>query len=661
MNASEVMRWRFGPVSRPTAARGASKARRARPGLERLEGRAMMAVDTWVNGAGGDWDTASNWSLGIPGPSTDVSLPQIAGNGYVVTHTTSTQDAVLDLSTDPAVTINVSNGQLQTNTGNIGILNVSATGTFFLNTGSLTAVNVSLASGGTFLVEGGSMPSTTMNFQALTMSTGSTLMVQAIVSLGDAVNATLTTPSFSNNGTIDVLSQTVLGRSFAAALNIPLGFTNSGTVLLDPEGANSSVTLTAGTTVVNNGKIQMNDISASSQANLSIKGALSNTGGSILGAGTITTPLLYNLGMVAAGGTTDTGVLNVIGNYNQGPSGALDLNVGQGSSSTFTGRPNGQLNVTGAATLGGNLNVSPINGYVLNNSALFQSLSFGSTTGTFANVSIPTPKGSIRPLRTVVTPAGLSFSNVSPVGDMEGTGKTNLSVYRNFFGQILWLVRLANGTNQLFQFGDPAAGDIPVPGDYQGIGKSDFAVFRRSTGQWLIKSGSDGSALPVINFGAAQLATPANFDGTGKTQLAVFNPTTDVWTIRHDDGTSTTTQFGDVTQGDTPVPGDYEGIGKADLAVFRSSLNLWIIRLANGTIKTVQFGDNTQHDIPSPGAFGLLNTNSQASDGSTQIGVFRPSAAEWIVIDPGGKKASFIQFGDPATGDTPTRSPKVAY
>ena len=108
--------------------------RGARPAVNRLEDRTLLATVTWINSAGGDWDTPSNWSTGtLPGPSDDAV---IAVSGITVTHASSASDSVSSL-TIPAsdAILAISNGSLSiasssSISGNLsisgGTLNVSA-------------------------------------------------------------------------------------------------------------------------------------------------------------------------------------------------------------------------------------------------------------------------------------------------------------------------------------------------------------------------------------------------------------------------------------------------------------------------------------------------------------------------------------------------------
>src|SRR5579862_3137909 len=85
------------PTSK-TEERGTARPRLYRPWIERLEERLAPATVTWNNAAGGDWDTASNWTdnLGVhrlPGATDDVAIANLNA-GAAVTHTQSAIDSV---------------------------------------------------------------------------------------------------------------------------------------------------------------------------------------------------------------------------------------------------------------------------------------------------------------------------------------------------------------------------------------------------------------------------------------------------------------------------------------------------------------------------------------------------------------------------------------
>ncbi len=62
-----------------------------------LEPRMLLSAVNWINPAGGDWDTGSNWSTGsVPGASDDVTLD--LSPGITVTHSQDDADSVNTLT-----------------------------------------------------------------------------------------------------------------------------------------------------------------------------------------------------------------------------------------------------------------------------------------------------------------------------------------------------------------------------------------------------------------------------------------------------------------------------------------------------------------------------------------------------------------------------------
>ena len=79
-----------------------------RPILSRLEDRTLLAIVTWTNSAGGDWDTPSNWSTGaVPAIVDDVVIDTA---NITVMHSGSDADAVNSLTSEAS--FDLSNGSL---------------------------------------------------------------------------------------------------------------------------------------------------------------------------------------------------------------------------------------------------------------------------------------------------------------------------------------------------------------------------------------------------------------------------------------------------------------------------------------------------------------------------------------------------------------------
>jgi hypothetical protein len=286
-----------------------------------------------------------------------------------------------------------------------------------------------------------------------------------------------------------------------------------------------------------------------------------------------------------------------------------------------------------------------------------------------------------------------------------------IAVYRP--GTAEWYLRNDDGTATRVQFGQ--AGDIPRPDDYlegpngpgpNGAARHQIAVYRPSTGQWFIRSNTNGQAVGPISFGQANLDIPAPSDylGQGKSQIAVFRPTSqqmfilsnatgtgatsivnlgfgqagDVpqfidfqgsgrgqvilyrpsnqnWLVRQDDGTNITAgPFGGSfapSAGDIPVAGPYLGSSKGQLAVYRPSTGTWFIRQDTATPTgtpasapaTIQWGLSGV-DIPVPGDY--------FGSGHFQVAVYRPTTGQWIIRTDTGDPVT-VSFGGTTTGDLP--------
>ena len=109
---------------------------------------------------------------------------------------------------------------------------------------------------------------------------------------------------------------------------------------------------------------------------LTIESSITLNGGTLNGSGVIVGSLTNNGGFVAPGHSA--GTISVAGDFSQGTNGTLVVEVG--------GKNFGQadqLQVGGTATLGGNLHVKTINGFVIDPADTFGPLGYGTASGTF--------------------------------------------------------------------------------------------------------------------------------------------------------------------------------------------------------------------------------------------------------------------------------------
>ena len=200
---------------------------------------------------------------------------------------------------------------------------------------------------------------------------------------------------------------------------------------------------------------------------------------------------------------------------------------------------------------------------------------------------------------------------------LDGDRRAELTVWRPTDGRWYALnssTNYAYGSYLSVQWGDSAAGDVPVPGDYDGDGRMDLAVWRPSTGVWYILKSSDNYSYATylaVQWGDQALGDvplPGDYDGDGKTDPAVWRASTGTWYwLRSSDaytyGTYGVVQWGSQADGDVPMPADYDGDGKADPAVWRASTGTWYwLRSSDaysyGTYWAVQWGSPAEGDVP---------------------------------------------------------------
>ena len=107
-------------------------------------------------------------------------------------------------------------------------------------------------------------------------------------------------------------------------------------------------------------------------------------GGVIIGSGVIEGDVINNGGFISPGHSA--GVIHVTGSYSQGANGSLVLEVG-GANGNAVVPEFDQLQISGSATLGGNLVLKTINGFTPDPNATFVPLGYSSANGNFASTS----------------------------------------------------------------------------------------------------------------------------------------------------------------------------------------------------------------------------------------------------------------------------------
>ena len=128
------------------------------------------------------------------------------------------------------------------------------------------------------------------------------------------------------------------------------------------------------------------------------------------------------------GAVGSAGILRITGNYTQSSGGTLKVEVG----GTTPGSGYDQLAVSGAATLGGTLNVSLLHGFTLGAGTNDQILTFSTRNNTGFSSSTGLPSGFVPQFNDTTTPANISlvpgqtaFTVTNPT-DLPVAGHTDL-------------------------------------------------------------------------------------------------------------------------------------------------------------------------------------------------------------------------------------------
>ena len=298
---------------------------------------------TWINGAGGDWNTAANWNPSqVPGPADKAILAL----GVTVTVDADTTVGSVDFS----------NGAL------------SGTGSLTVN-GALSWTGGDMSGSGTTVIpSGGSLVLSGANNKLLGQrtinSSGTTSLSGGDLWSGQGA-------VFNNTGTFDVEGD----ASFLNNLGGSATINNTGS--FQKSGGTGSTAI--GPAFNNNGTLNVQT------------GTITMAGSSFSNS---TTAVLQGSGTVDVSHTTFTtdgtfspgnplGALLVTGNLPQSTNGVINIQIG----GTNAGVNYDQLIVTGSATLNGALNISLVNGFRPSGGDTFEIIKYASHTGSFNNIS----------------------------------------------------------------------------------------------------------------------------------------------------------------------------------------------------------------------------------------------------------------------------------
>jgi hypothetical protein len=230
--------------------------------------------------------------------------------------------------------------------------------------------------------------------------------------VGNTIDASNTTSVLVDSGAAVTLAQNTLGSVVVSGGSAT--FTGTSTASVTVSGGTLNLSSGASFTVSGPWVQQSGSTYLLSGSNLLVTGSLLDQGGqfnlsgaalqvdsglqissgaALLGAGTITANVT-NAGAIVVGGPNATGSLHIAadsaagisGNYTQTSSGTLAMEIASASALD-------QLMIDGLATLNGALDVSLLDGFTPTAGQSFDLITYGSRSGTFANVSLPSYSG----------------------------------------------------------------------------------------------------------------------------------------------------------------------------------------------------------------------------------------------------------------------------
>jgi hypothetical protein len=376
------------------------------------------STKTWVGGSSGNWNVPANWSSGtIPG-SDDVVIP----SGDTVTFSAGTATVHQVNGTGSLV---VTGGTLNVQAA-CGLANLTVSGGA-LNCNSSVTVNNALSwtggilGGHSLTIASGATATLADSGMGLTLS-GLTVNNQGTTNWTNSGTLTLSSAEWNNASGAVVSAQPGSGAQQLAGsggtINNSGTFskTGSGTTTISGAAFNNSGTLsTQAGTLVLSGLTIGGSLTVSSGATLKLSGATLSTSASVSGAGSVEVSSTSTLGgtisasggvtidsgatATAVGGTTinsnlsnngtlilgasGTGIVTLGGNYAQGSSAVLGVQIiGSTAGSLY-----GQLRISGSASLAGVLNIGFIGGYSPPSGTTFRLLTFGSASGSFSTIN----------------------------------------------------------------------------------------------------------------------------------------------------------------------------------------------------------------------------------------------------------------------------------
>ena len=358
-------------------------------------GRNFTTVGNFTNN--GTLTVGSGSTFVVNGKLTNLGGTTLNGGIYSISGTFQFNGANI-VNNSANITLNGSTSKIIAKNGTSGLANFAkntALGTFALTGGRNFTTKADFTNNGVLTVGSGSkfnVNGNLTNFAGTTLTGGTynvsgTLQFNGANIVKNAANITLSGAAskiVDQTGTTNGLANFAVnaqtasftlasGRNFTTAG----AFTNAGTLKVSTGTAfavasGKSYTQVAGTTT-NDGTMSVSGGGVFAINTGSVFGNAGTFSGNLISGGTVNMGDAVNL----------PGEIAVTGKYTQNSTGILAADIGGATAGTQFD----QLNVTGAVTLGGTLNLQLINSFVPTIGSTFDIMNFASSTGTFATIN----------------------------------------------------------------------------------------------------------------------------------------------------------------------------------------------------------------------------------------------------------------------------------
>ncbi|HYC59400.1 MAG TPA: hypothetical protein VEK79_07525 [Thermoanaerobaculia bacterium] len=238
-------------------------------------------------------------------------------------------------------------------------------------------------------------------------------------------------------------------------------------------------------------------------------------------------------------------------------------------------------------------------------------------------------------------------------GDWDGDGVDTLGIYRRN-GGFPPIFGLTNGhvaqdaslkPEIVFELGEET--DLPVAGDWNGDGLDTVGVYRVGRSSFALVNNFGAGIAETFFFGEPDdLPLAGDWDGDGRDGVGTYREDEHAFRLTNDSGATTALLFRYLSIGDLPVAGDWDGVTEFATTSFTHAAIAPVKRKPD-TIGLYDFAreDFLLRDSNSTGLPDIVQpifardgdlpfTGDFDANGETELGVYRPSTGQFLVLWP---------------------------